>query len=41
MKHYAKFKDEYNELGRNVNKYIDYFSLIVDEKTPFDAEFSG
>ncbi len=29
-------KSEYNELAREVNKYIDYFIQVVDEKTPFN-----
>ncbi len=29
-------KSEYNELARDVNKYIDYFIQVVDEKTPFN-----
>lgn len=31
-----KIKSDYNELARDVNKYIDYFVLVVDEKTPFN-----
>lgn len=31
-----KFKGDYNELARDVNKYIDYFILVVDEKIPFN-----
>lgn len=30
-------KNEYNQLARDVNKYIDYFTLLVDEKAQFDS----
>ncbi len=32
----AGIKSEYNELAREVNKYIDYFIQVIDEKTPFN-----
>jgi hypothetical protein len=31
-----KIKGDYNELAGEINKYIDYFILVVDEKTPFN-----